>query len=95
MEFRISDFGLVRSPQTNFGAQCKTGVLARCSHMKAAEERSFGGEEIDKSEVQRFVGKIGNAAYSGSVSLYLDPTISSSERFFAKLDRSHWQAQTR
>ena len=64
-------------------------------HAEVAEERSFGGEEIAKSEVQRFVGKIGNAAYSGSVSLYLDPTISSSERFFAKLDRSHWQAQTR
>src|SRR6266446_9558655 len=42
MEFRISDCGLVRSPQTNFGAQCKTGVLARCSHAKAAEERGDG-----------------------------------------------------
>jgi hypothetical protein len=42
MEFRIADCGLVRSPLTNFGAQCKTGVLARYPHAEAAEERGLG-----------------------------------------------------
>ena len=35
----------------------KSALQAETHHAEVVEARSFGGEEIDKSEVQRFAGK--------------------------------------